>query len=261
MANNGPSAYLMTKLLQHVFKLQSYSPTGGVYMALGTAKPDPSNGTYWENEFRWPDDPENRGYKRAELSFSKANSPNETGSQTFLTSVCVFPRALQNWGAAGWCSIWDSIDGGNMLYYAPCGGASILRGQSARVPAGGVYFHEFGSNPLREHLLDMVLRGGSVTIGDIKASIQDPIPIPSVLCSTWGVGGWSADEGVLAFGTADTGFAEITQPGVFAIGRGVNLHLGSDYYSGGATEHVGYLHTGDTPVIGTIEIQLTYFPE
>lgn len=98
------STHLANELLDHVFKVGSYSPPT-IYVALSTANPgDDASGLA---------EPSGNNYAR------KAHSAWDTAAAgaTENTGAITFNTPSGSWGLITYCAIMDALTSGNMLWY------------------------------------------------------------------------------------------------------------------------------------------------
>jgi hypothetical protein len=115
------SDYLENKLIDFIFRGQSYTPPATLYVALLTAAPsDAGGGT----------EVSGGSYARVGVTASLANfagtqsagsttASSGTGGTTSNNGAITFPAPTANWGSVTHWGIYDASSGGNLLYYAP----------------------------------------------------------------------------------------------------------------------------------------------
>lgn len=115
------SDYLENKLIDFIFRGQSYTPPATLYVALLTAAPsDAGGGT----------EVSGGSYARVGVTASLTNfagtqsagsttASSGTGGTTSNNGAITFPAPTANWGSVTHWGIYDAASGGNLLYYAP----------------------------------------------------------------------------------------------------------------------------------------------
>lgn len=114
------SDYLENKLIDAIFRGQTYTPPATLYVALLTAAPsDAGGGT----------EVSGGSYARVGVTASLANfsgtqsagsttASSGTGGTTSNNGAITFPAPTANWGSVTHWGIYDASSGGNLLYYA-----------------------------------------------------------------------------------------------------------------------------------------------
>lgn len=122
----GMSTYLANELLDHVFKVGSYSVPTNIYAALSTANPTDSGGSIAE--------PSGNNYSRVNMNDWDASSGGASSNGTAIT----FPTASGSWGTLTHGALFDASTSGNMLFY---GALNV----SQAVATGNVIAHAIGA--------------------------------------------------------------------------------------------------------------------
>lgn len=121
-ASGGCSDYLSNKLIDFIFRGQSFTFPATMYAALLTAAPSNSGGGTEVGG--------GVGYARVAITGSLANwaGTQSTGSTTASTgtggatsnnAAVTFPAPSGAWGALGWMAYYDASSSGNLLFWAP----------------------------------------------------------------------------------------------------------------------------------------------
>ena len=158
MAEYIATRYLQEGILKHFFKISALQ-TSTPYLALGLSEPDRDNASSWPGEFTNSIAP---GYKRAKVSFSVPETPNETGSIIRNDDWIEFPVALLDWPSASWLSLWDSESGGHMLVILPFQAPAVPEGDSLTFDTNTMHIIIHGNPPPygpREGIMNHVFRG------------------------------------------------------------------------------------------------------
>ena len=143
------SDYAELKLLDHVFKVASYTPPTNIYVALSTADPldtgagiaEPGAGSYARKVFNtW--------------NIAAARSTSNNGQIEFV-------EATGSWGTITHWALFDALSAGNMLTHGSFTASKVIdTGDTARIKdteldisynSGG--FSTYLSNELLDHLL------------------------------------------------------------------------------------------------------------
>jgi len=119
--SGGISDYLADEMLDHVFGTGAFSVPTNIYVALSTANPDddasgiaePSGGSY------------------ARLNFDTWNTAS--GGSSSNNGAISFVTATGAWGTISHFALFDSLSGGNMLFYSGLNTSkAITSGDTAR---------------------------------------------------------------------------------------------------------------------------------
>lgn len=113
------SDYLENKLVDHIFRAQSFSAPATLYVALFTAAPSDSGGGT---------EVSGGSYARASVTSSLANwagtqsagsttASSGTGGQTSNNGAITFPSPTGNWGTVTHFGIFDAASSGNLLFH------------------------------------------------------------------------------------------------------------------------------------------------
>jgi hypothetical protein len=97
------SDYLENKLLDHVFKVASFSVPSNLYIALSTVDPGETGGSLAE--------PSGNNYSRVNHNTWATSS----GGATSNTGSVTFPTASGSWGTIAYVCIFDASSGGNLI--------------------------------------------------------------------------------------------------------------------------------------------------
>lgn len=146
--------YTEKKVLDHILKTASYSPSATVYLGLSTADPT-HDGSGWAA-------PTYTGYGRKAITFAAAGSRAiaQTGAVNF--DPCTVGSST-----VGWWGLWDNSTGGNLLAYGALSVAKgIVVGNTPSVASGqvsvsftaGVIF-----TGLADSILDWLFRAQSLS--------------------------------------------------------------------------------------------------
>lgn len=113
------SDYLENKLVDHLFRAQTFSAPANLYVGLLTAAPsDAGGGT----------EVSGNNYSRVTVANSLANwagtqsagstaASSGTGGQTSNNGSITFPTPSGNWGTVSHFGIYDAASGGNLLFW------------------------------------------------------------------------------------------------------------------------------------------------
>jgi hypothetical protein len=114
------SNYLEHAVLDYLFGVTSFTPSGTLYAGLSTTTPTDSGTNFTEP---------GSGYARAQITnnklyWSNAAQVAESGSVHNILSIS-FPQATGgNWGTVTHYGLFDRVTGGNMLLQAALSGGS-----------------------------------------------------------------------------------------------------------------------------------------
>lgn len=130
------SDYLENKLVDHLFRGQTYSPPATLYFALFTAAPSDSGGGT---------EVSGGSYARASVSASLANfagtqsagsttASSGTGGASSNNNAITFPAPSANWGTCTHFGVFDASTSGNLLIHgALTASKTINNGDAAPV--------------------------------------------------------------------------------------------------------------------------------
>jgi len=113
------SDYLENKLVDHIFRAQSFSAPATLYVALFTAAPSDSGGGT---------EVSGGSYARVSVTSSLANwagtqsagsttASSGTGGATSNNGAITFPSPTANWGTVTHFGIFDAASSGNLLFH------------------------------------------------------------------------------------------------------------------------------------------------
>jgi hypothetical protein len=113
------SDYLENKLVDHLFRAQTFAAPATLHVGLLTAIPSDSGGGT---------EVSGNAYARVAVTtaltaFAGTQSPgsttasNGTGGQTSNNAVLTFPTPTGNWGTVSHFGIYDAASGGNLLFW------------------------------------------------------------------------------------------------------------------------------------------------
>jgi hypothetical protein len=113
------SDYLENKLVDFLFRGQSYSPPATLYFGLLTAAPSDSGGGT---------EVSGGSYARVGVAASLANfsgtqaaasttASSGTGGRTSNNGAITFPAPTANWGVCSHFGIYDASSGGNLMFH------------------------------------------------------------------------------------------------------------------------------------------------
>lgn len=133
------SDYLENKLVDFLFRAQSFSAPGTVYVALFTSAPNDTGGGA---------EVSGGSYARVAVTSSLANwagtqsagstsASSGTSGQTSNNAKVTFPAPTANWGSVTHWGIFDAATGGNLLIYAALTTAKTINSGDA-APSFGV---------------------------------------------------------------------------------------------------------------------------
>jgi hypothetical protein len=121
------SNYLENKLLDHVFKVASFTVPTNIYVALSTADPTDSGGSIAE--------PSGNNYARTLCNTWDAAASGATAN----TNAVTFPTASGSWGTITHFALFDASSAGNMLAHgALTTSKSITNGDTPKFNAGEI---------------------------------------------------------------------------------------------------------------------------
>lgn len=189
------SNYTETKLMNHVFKIASYTPPTNIYVSLHTANPG-EDGTGAEVS--------GNGYARKVCNVWNAASSKGSAN----TNAITFDQSTGPWGTVTYYALWDALTGGNMLAYGSLStNKVIVIGNVLSIAAGGITLTASStlfSTYLGNKILDHLLKTASYTVPTniyVAVSTTDPteagtgIAEPSssynyarTLCNGWEAG-------------------------------------------------------------------------
>lgn len=115
------SNYLENKIVDWLFRAQTYTPPAGLYFALFTANPTAAGGGTEVST-------SSTGYARVNLAPSLTNwagtqaaasttASTGTSGQTSNNSVITFGTPTAAWGAITGIGVFDAATGGNLLFF------------------------------------------------------------------------------------------------------------------------------------------------
>jgi hypothetical protein len=145
---NNLSNYAEKKLIDHLFKVASYTPATNIYIGLHTADPtDAGNGA----------EVSGNNYSRVACNVWNAASNRASAN----TGDIVFPEASVSWGTVTHFSLWDNSSAGNLLAHGQFGSSKVIgSGNVPTIAAGGItitfeagVFSTYAANKLLDHLL------------------------------------------------------------------------------------------------------------
>jgi hypothetical protein len=127
------SDYLENKLVDHIFRGQSFSAPANVYVALLTAAPSDSGGGT---------EVTGGNYARVTVAASLANfagtqsagsttASSGTGGQTSNNGAVTFPAPNANWGVVTHFGIYDASTSGNLLFHGALGTSKTINNGDA----------------------------------------------------------------------------------------------------------------------------------
>ena len=138
--------YLENKLIDHVFRGQTYTPPATRYIGLFTAAPNDAGGGT---------EVSGGGYARVGVTASLANwagtqgagsttASSGTGGTTSNNVAITFPAPTANWGTVVAFGIFDAPSGGNLLAYGNLTTAKTINNGDAApsFAAGALTFQE-----------------------------------------------------------------------------------------------------------------------
>ncbi len=113
------SDYLENKLVDHIFRAQSFSAPATLYVALFTAAPSDSGGGT---------EVSGGSYARVSVTSALANwagtqsagsttASSGTGGATSNNGAITFPSPTANWGTVTHFGIFDAASSGNLLFH------------------------------------------------------------------------------------------------------------------------------------------------
>lgn len=119
--------------------LANYAETAVVDWLMGGATPSRPSARYVALHTGDPTDSGSSnelsgyGYARQAATFAAASS-----GASSTTGAITFTAAGGNWGAIGYCSIWDASTSGNCLWQGACTSKTINDGDSYQFAAGAL---------------------------------------------------------------------------------------------------------------------------
>ena len=122
------SDYLENKIIDWLFRAQSFTPPATMYLALFTANPTDSGGGT---------EVTGGSYARVSVTSALANwagtqsagsttASTGTSGTTSLNGVATFVQATANWGTITGMAIFDASSAGNMLFWAPLNANQVV---------------------------------------------------------------------------------------------------------------------------------------
>lgn len=125
--SGGFSTYLANKMLDHTFKVASYTVPTNIYVGLSTANPGDSGGALAE--------PSGNAYARTVKNSWDAAASGATQNSSAIT----FPTATGSWGTVTHCALFDASSAGNMLMYGALGTSqSVVNGNVVEFDTGAL---------------------------------------------------------------------------------------------------------------------------
>ncbi len=106
--------FLEHAVLDYVFGLTSYVPSGTLYVGLSTTTPTEAGGNFTEPA---------SGYARVAVTNNKTNwstaTQNGTSGEIHNRTTITFPTSSGNWGTITHAGLFDHSGAGNLLTQAP----------------------------------------------------------------------------------------------------------------------------------------------
>lgn len=120
------SMYLRQYVMEHVLMRANHDSPDNLYLALFLEDPTPyGTGTEVSGD----------GYARQEVAWEFTDRVDEAMNSAMLN----FPAALEDWGTVTHWGVYDSVTGGNLLYFAEAKLPRVTEtGDLNVVPAGSV---------------------------------------------------------------------------------------------------------------------------
>jgi hypothetical protein len=140
------SDFLENKIIDWLFRGQSYTPPATLHFALLTVNTDDDGSPLTEVS--------GGSYARVAVTPSLANFAGTQGAGTTVTSTgntgttsnnaaITFPAPSANWGSVVGMAIYDAATGGNMLIYTPLTvPKTVNNGDAAPVFAAGAFTYQ-----------------------------------------------------------------------------------------------------------------------
>lgn len=123
----GFSTYAANKLLDHVFKVASFTVPTNIYTALSTANPGDTGASIAE--------PSGNAYARTVMNAWNAAASGATAN----TNAITFPTATGSWGTITHVGLYDAITAGNFLGYAALDASqAVVSGNVVEFAAGAL---------------------------------------------------------------------------------------------------------------------------
>jgi hypothetical protein len=97
------------KVLDYNFGITSYSPPATLYFALSTTSPDISGSNFTE--------PSSGAYARVGLTNNKTNWTTAASGILTNSTAVNFVESTASWGTVVSVGLFDSLTGGNLLWY------------------------------------------------------------------------------------------------------------------------------------------------
>lgn len=231
------SQYAERALLDHFFKVSSFTQPSNIYMALSIA--DPTNDGSGFSE------PSGNDYARVQVNTWDGASTSGANAITANTGAITFPTATGDYAAdvTHW-ALFDASSGGNMLWYGDIneGATAIVTDDVPQFAAGAIDLTLSGkfSDAINIDLLDHLMKGGAFSVPTdlyVALSTADPaanggsIAEPSgdgyarVLNNTWdaassGAPSETANTGTVTFPAASGSWGTITWMALFSASSG-----------------------------------------
>lgn len=115
--------FLEHAVLDYLFGLTTYTPSGTLYVALSTTTPTEAGTNFTEP-------PSASGYARVAVTNNKTNwtnaAQNSTSGEVRNSTVITFPTSAGNWGTLTHFGIYDQSGNGNLLVQAPLDNAQTV---------------------------------------------------------------------------------------------------------------------------------------
>lgn len=124
------SSYLENRINDHVLGNVAFTAPSTVFFALFTSAPTETGGGTEVST-------SGSAYARVGVTNNATNFPaSVNGTKTNATNI-TFPTATANWGTVTAFGVFDSVTGGNLLYFGNLQTSrSIVSGDTARFAAG-----------------------------------------------------------------------------------------------------------------------------
>lgn len=226
------SNYLELELLDHVFKVGSYTVPTNIYIALSTADPGEAAAGIAE--------PSGNGYARKVHNSWDAASSRATANN----GACTFAAATGSWGTITHYAIFDAITGGNFLGYGTLTTPNAVVNGNVVTFADGEIDITFNANGfstyLANELLDHVFKVGAYTVpSNIYVGLSTASPTDSAgglaepsgnnyartVMNSWdtAASGATQNTSAITFPTASGSWGTITHAAIFDASSAGNM--------------------------------------
>lgn len=249
--------FIENEMLDHIFKVGSYSPPATVYVGLSTADPGDDGGGLAE--------PSGNNYTRKAITFAAASS-----RAIAQTGVVTFNQATGSWGTISHWALFDASTSGNMMAHGSFAASkTIASGNTPSIASGGIVITVSAGGFFTSYvnsILDWLFRAQTLTVPTniyVAASTTAPNDTGNVTepgagayarvqMNTWATasGGATSNSAAITFPEATASWGSIVGLALYdAITSGTPIAYGSITSTA--------IDTGDTLEVPTGDYDVT----